>query len=187
MFDFYHRSQVCNLPERVNLQNSHRLFRSLFEDFRLCSLYDNVNYGGSHVCKPLFGSSVATCRLACSEISLSITEKQLERSPANGRTQSNLADSVTALAQLYALYSDRARSFNQWQRTLYPKFKHSESFWNNPKHPKRSTIAKIVKKYKYLQPTIDQFASLGTFWCTTKYFLILSFMQNCCPAIKRGR
>ena len=28
--------------------------------------------------------------------------------------------SVTALAQLYALYSHRARSFNQWQRALYP-------------------------------------------------------------------
>ena len=29
-------------------------------------------------------------------------------------------DGVTALAQLYALYSDRARFFNQWQRALYP-------------------------------------------------------------------
>ena len=101
MFDFYHRSQVCNLPERVNLQNSHRLFRSLFEDFRLCSLYDNVNYGGSHVCKPLFGSSVATCRLACSEISPSIIGKKLKRSPGKGRTWYNLADGGTALAQPY--------------------------------------------------------------------------------------
>ena len=33
-----------------------------------------------------------------------------------------LADGVTAVAQLYALYSHRARSFNQWQRALYPNF-----------------------------------------------------------------
>ena len=36
-----------------------------------------------------------------------------EKSPGKGRTYYNLADSVTALAQLYALYSHRARSFNQ--------------------------------------------------------------------------
>ena len=29
---------------------------------------------------------------------------------------------MTALAQFYALYSHRARSFNQWQRALYPNF-----------------------------------------------------------------
>ena len=29
---------------------------------------------------------------------------------------------MTALAQLYALYSHRARSFNQWQHALYPNF-----------------------------------------------------------------
>ena len=29
---------------------------------------------------------------------------------------------MTAWAQLYALYSHRARSFNQWQRALYPNF-----------------------------------------------------------------
>ena len=33
-----------------------------------------------------------------------------------------LADGVTAVAQLYALYSHRARSFNQWQHALYPNF-----------------------------------------------------------------
>ena len=33
-----------------------------------------------------------------------------------------LADGVTALAQLNAVYSHRARSFNQWQRVLYPNF-----------------------------------------------------------------
>ena len=45
-------------------------FRFLFEDFRFCSRYDNVNYVARHVYKPLFGSSVVTCRLACSENSL---------------------------------------------------------------------------------------------------------------------
>ena len=33
-----------------------------------------------------------------------------------------MADGVAALAQLYALYSHRARYFNQWQRALYPNF-----------------------------------------------------------------
>ena len=58
---------------------------------------------------PTLGSSVVTCRLAFSKISLSINEKRLERSPGKGRTYNNLADGVTALAQ-------------QWQRTLYPNF-----------------------------------------------------------------
>ena len=35
-------------------------FRFLFEDFRLCSRYNNVNYGAWHVYKPLFGCSAAT-------------------------------------------------------------------------------------------------------------------------------
>ena len=35
----------------------------------------NVNYSAWYVYKPLFGSSVATCQLECSEISLSIIEK----------------------------------------------------------------------------------------------------------------
>ena len=93
-----------------------------FEDFRICSRFNIVNYGAWYVYKPLFGSSVATCRLACSEISLSIIGKKLKRSPGKGRTWFNLADDVTALAQFYALYSHRARSFNQWQRALYPNF-----------------------------------------------------------------
>ena len=48
--------------------------------------------------------------------------KKLERSPGKGRTQYNLADGVTALGQLYALYYDSKRSFNQWQRALHPNF-----------------------------------------------------------------
>ena len=42
-----------------------------------------------------------------------LTKKKLEESPGKGRTYSNLADGETALAQLYALYSHGARSFNQ--------------------------------------------------------------------------
>ena len=34
------------------------------------------NYRAWHVYKPLFSSSIAICRLACSEISLSIKEKK---------------------------------------------------------------------------------------------------------------
>ena len=33
---------------------------SLIEDFCFCSCYNNVNYDAWHVCKPLFGFSVAT-------------------------------------------------------------------------------------------------------------------------------
>ena len=36
----------------------------------------------------------------------------------NKTATNNLTDGVTALAQLYALYSDRAFSFNLWQRAL---------------------------------------------------------------------
>ena len=53
----------------------------------------------------MFGSSVAIYQLACSEISLSIKEKILEKSLRKGQTKYNLADGVTALAQLYALYT----------------------------------------------------------------------------------
>ena len=48
-----------------------------------------------------------------------------KKAKKKSRKRSNivqLADGVTALAQLYALYSHRARSFNQWQRALYPNF-----------------------------------------------------------------
>ena len=48
----------------------------IYEDFRLCSRYNKVNYGTWHVYKSLFGSSVATCRLACFEISLSTDIKK---------------------------------------------------------------------------------------------------------------
>ena len=85
VLDFYYFTQACNLTERENLQNSdcHGPFRFLFENFRLCLRYNNVNYGDWHVYKPFFGSVVATSRLACSEISLSTNEKKLERHPGN--------------------------------------------------------------------------------------------------------
>ena len=48
--------------------------------------YNNVNYCAWHVYKSLFGCSVAFCRLTYIEISLSINEKKLEKSPGKGRT-----------------------------------------------------------------------------------------------------
>ena len=65
------------------------------------SLLDTKIYGARHVNKPLFSSSVASCRLACSGISLSINEKRLEKSLGNGRTKYKLADGVTALAPCF--------------------------------------------------------------------------------------
>ena len=47
-----------------------------------------------------FGSCVAICQLACSEIPISINKNELGRSPGNGQTYYNLADGVTALAPL---------------------------------------------------------------------------------------
>ena len=41
---------------------------------------DNVSYGACHVYKPLFGSSVATCRLASFKSSFAINENKPERS-----------------------------------------------------------------------------------------------------------
>ena len=55
----YYRMWACNLTERKNLQNSDCRLRFLCENFRLCSRYNNVNYGARYVYKPLFGSSVA--------------------------------------------------------------------------------------------------------------------------------
>ena len=81
VFVFCYRIWACNLTERETLSNSVCPFCFLFEDFRLCSSFSKVNHGAWHVYKPWFGSSVATCRLACSEISLSTMEKKLERSP----------------------------------------------------------------------------------------------------------
>ena len=69
MFDFNFRTYAYNVTEQENLQNLDSPFRFLFEGFRLCLRYSNVKYGLWHVCKPLFGFFVATCRFACTEIS----------------------------------------------------------------------------------------------------------------------
>ena len=61
VFDFYYRMQACNLSECENHENLNCPFRFPFEDFRFCLRYNNVNYGTWHVCKPLFGCSVAIC------------------------------------------------------------------------------------------------------------------------------
>lgn len=42
-----------------------------------------------------------------------LTKESLKEVPEKGRTSFNLADGVTSSAQLYALYTDRAHSFNQ--------------------------------------------------------------------------
>ena len=83
VFHFYHHEKASNLTE---CENSDCPIRFLFEDFGLCSRYNNVNYFDWHVYKPSFGSSFAVSRLACSEISLSINEKKLKRSPGKART-----------------------------------------------------------------------------------------------------
>ena len=74
---FYYRTQACNQTERKKLHNSLCPFQ--------ISRYNNIDYGGWHAYKPLFGSSVAIFWLACSDISLSMNEKKLEGSPGNGR------------------------------------------------------------------------------------------------------
>ena len=59
-------------PSKLGLSISFSL--SGFEE--LCSSYNDVNYGPWHVYKPL-NFSVATCGLACSEMSLSLRQKAL--------------------------------------------------------------------------------------------------------------
>ena len=89
------------------------LFCFSFEDFRTCSRFNNVNYSARYVYKPLFDSSVATCRLASvPKYHFQLSEKAKKKSWKSSNIV-QLADGVTALAQLYALYSHRARSFNQ--------------------------------------------------------------------------
>ena len=82
--------------KRKSLQNSESPFSFHFGDIGFCSRYNFVNYGTWHVFKPLFGSSVATCRPAqCSKIWFPINKKNLKRSPGNGRTLYKLADGET--------------------------------------------------------------------------------------------
>ena len=79
----------------------------------LCSRYSNLTYSP--------GIFANLCSLF-PKFHCQLTKEKLGRSPGKGRTWYNLADGVTTLAQFYALYSHRARSFNQWQRALYPNF-----------------------------------------------------------------
>ena len=68
------------------------------------ALFSNTKpYGARHVHKPLLGSSVTNCWLACSEISLSINERELQRSLGNERTQFKLVYGVTALTMCFVL------------------------------------------------------------------------------------
>ena len=50
VFEFYYRTRACNLTERENLYNSECLFCFSFEDFRICSRFNNVNYGAWFFC-----------------------------------------------------------------------------------------------------------------------------------------
>ena len=71
--------------------------------------------GARHVYKALLGSSVTSCRLACSEILTSIDEKRWREVRGNCRALYKLADGVTSLTQLrfsFFFYYDKTRSFN---------------------------------------------------------------------------
>ena len=94
-----------------------------------------------------------------------------------GPTYIQMANGVTASAQLYALYSHRARSFNQWQYVLYPNFiiktnnrkqdcscaKKEGAFWNEQTNKTTSKYAKkkismiitITRQVEKLNMTLD--------------------------------
>ena len=74
--DFYHPTLGRNLTERENLQNSFISFSS--RGFRRFLRNNSINYGAQRVYKHLFGSSLAICRLSCSESLLLINGKKLE-------------------------------------------------------------------------------------------------------------
>ena len=63
------------LTECENLQNLDSPLRFLFEDFHPCSCYNNINYCTWYFYKCLFGSSVATSWLTCSEFYFQLTKK----------------------------------------------------------------------------------------------------------------
>ena len=109
-FDFYYRTSACNLTERENLQYSDRPFRFVFGFSSITALSMFTN--------PCLVLLLLLAGLLVPKFFFQLTKKKLERSPGKGRTQHNLTDDVTALAQFYALYSDRAQSFNHWQRAL---------------------------------------------------------------------
>ena len=119
VFDFYYRTYACNLTECENLQNSDCPFPLLFEDFRLCSRYNNVNYGAWHVYKTLFGSSNAICRLDSSEISLK--KKNMEKSPGYGRIRQMAWQlELGSMFYIYIYYLPAGRSV--WWKTVTSVF-----------------------------------------------------------------
>ena len=100
VFDFYCCREAYNLTEGENLptQSVHFIFSlRIFLSDHLIIVSDMAL---DISLQTFFGSCVAICQLACSEISISINKNELGRSPGNGQTYYNLADGVTALAPL---------------------------------------------------------------------------------------
>ena len=138
-----HLSSVWSILPNVSLQsnwawkpsNSDCPLSFLWWFSSLLTLY--VNYCVWYVYKPLFGSSIAPCRLAYSENLLFwLTKKNRENSePMNGHCANW---QMAWLAQLRVLYYNKTRSFNQWQRViseLYNKIVNNiplqRLFWRN--------------------------------------------------------
>ena len=90
---------------------------------------------------------------------------------------------MTALAQFYALYSHRARSFNQWQRALYPNF-----IINFPKARALRHTCALLKynarnlrhRYERAQFTIPFIKEIKNFFLRTllNYLSTWEFFQN---------
>ena len=100
------------LTKCENLQNLDSPFCFLFEDFHLCSCYNNINYCTWYFYKRLFGSSFATSRLACSEFHFQLTKKARQKSRKWLTILQIGNHGVTTLAQLCVLYSYRVHSFS---------------------------------------------------------------------------
>ena len=79
---------------------------------------------------------------------------------------------MTALAQLYALYSHRARSFNQWQHALYPNFiinsHRARSFnqWQRALYPNFITEQSTVKASLFVKSSSLHKRWLALYGCT---------------------
>ena len=104
-FNQWHRALYPNLIININ---------------SLCSHHSSITAPG------MFTNCCLVCLLLFSDLPVPKfhfqlqKKKKLEKSPGKGWTWCNLADGMTALANLYALYSGGAGSFNQWHRALYP-------------------------------------------------------------------
>ena len=100
VFDFYYRTYACNLTECENPQNSDCPFPLLFEDFRLCSSYNNVNYGTWHVYKLCLVLLMLFADLTVPKFHF---QKKKKKHGEKSRIWYNSADGVTAWARLYVL------------------------------------------------------------------------------------